>query len=332
MPKPKGGGGHTLTERFMSVHNTKVADAAEALNAGWRPDPTGRYEWRYWDGGWTNRVASSRPASPQPAAPPPAPPVVQSPQPAPQAQAAAPAPVVAQAEAYAHVQAAPALSDGSSTPPWVSAADAAPISVAWDEPGAESEATTTKPLPKERTPKQRTMVVRTVGAVSGFFRSFVDEPESYHSDRSIDIEHDPRGDHMIAARPANYGRAGLVALAACGVATGSYLPWLSGTIDGISFEQTGFEDGHGWAFTIGAVALVCAALLAVRVRMVRWVAMAIAVALVGLTFRDLVHAHDVVTTMNASATIAADVGTGLWIMAGCSVVALVASFRLGERE
>ena len=28
---------------------------------GWLPDPSGRYEWRYWDGGWTNRVANSAP-------------------------------------------------------------------------------------------------------------------------------------------------------------------------------------------------------------------------------------------------------------------------------
>ncbi len=36
---------------------------------GWLPDPSGRYEWRYWDGGWTNRVANSAPdeAAPAPA-------------------------------------------------------------------------------------------------------------------------------------------------------------------------------------------------------------------------------------------------------------------------
>src|SRR3954467_276792 len=37
---------------------------------GWLPDPSGRYEWRYWDGGWTNRVANSAPgAAALPAAP-----------------------------------------------------------------------------------------------------------------------------------------------------------------------------------------------------------------------------------------------------------------------
>ena len=41
---------------------------------GWLPDPSGRYEWRYWDGGWTNRVANSTPTGAEPAAVAPAPP------------------------------------------------------------------------------------------------------------------------------------------------------------------------------------------------------------------------------------------------------------------
>ena len=80
------------------------------------------------------------------------------------------------------------------------------------------------------------------------------------------------------------------------------------------------------------MALVCAALLAVRLRPLRWVAMGIALVLAGLTFRDLVHYHDIVTTLNASSSNAVDLGTGMWIMAGCAIVALVASFRLGERD
>ena len=40
-----------------------MSEVLEATTPGWRPDPSGRYEWRYWDGGWTNRVANSaRPA------------------------------------------------------------------------------------------------------------------------------------------------------------------------------------------------------------------------------------------------------------------------------
>ena len=37
-----------------------MSQVAASTEPGWRPDPSGRYEWRYWDGGWTNRVANSR--------------------------------------------------------------------------------------------------------------------------------------------------------------------------------------------------------------------------------------------------------------------------------
>ena len=36
-----------------------MSQVATSTEPGWRPDPSGRYEWRYWDGGWTNRVANS---------------------------------------------------------------------------------------------------------------------------------------------------------------------------------------------------------------------------------------------------------------------------------
>ena len=45
------------------------------------------------------------------------------------------------------------------------------------------------------------------------------------------------------------------------------------------------------------VTFQCAALLAVRLRPLRWVAMGIALILAGLTFLDLVHYHDIVVTM-----------------------------------
>jgi hypothetical protein len=289
----------------MGRHSTNLAEAAdagtkddegngaEAGDAGWRPDPTGRYEWRYWDGGWTNRVASSRPTSSSPAPPVPA----VSPA-APAALAVAPVP-----------WAAVAPPDTRAPTPTTPAA----------LPSPESVTTSPGPLP-----------VRAWRALLGFFASFASEPESYRSAHAVDIDPDRRGERMLAGNPANYGRAGLVALAACGVATGSFLPWLSGTIDGIPFQRNGFQENHGWSFTIAAFALVCAALLAVRLRPLRWVAMGIALVLAGLTFRDLVHYHDIVITMNASSSNSVDLGTGMWIMAGCAIVALVASFRLGE--
>ena len=277
----------------MGPSSTNLAEVTSATDAGWRPDPTGRYEWRYWEGGWTNRVASSR-SNPSDAPPPPS-----VPDPAPPALAAAPAVALA-------------------TSPRPTLAAPAPVPEV-----ATSGGPATKPGP---------LPVRVWRAFTGFFTSFADEPESYHSDRAVDIAPDPRGEHMLAGSPANFGRAGIVALAACGVAVGSYLPWLSGTIDGIPFQRTGIQEGHGASFTIGAIALVCAALLAVRLRPLRWAAMGIALVLAGLTFRELVQFHDVVVTMNGPSSNSVDLGTGMWIMAGCAVVALVASVRLGERE
>src|SRR5262245_5973912 len=46
-----------------------MSDLLEQELPGWRPDPSGRYEWRYWDGGWTNRVANSARPAPEAATP-----------------------------------------------------------------------------------------------------------------------------------------------------------------------------------------------------------------------------------------------------------------------
>jgi hypothetical protein len=290
----------------MSANNTDLA-AGLATEAGWRPDPTGRYEWRYWDGGWTNRVASSSPDATTAHAAPPAPAPVPVPSPPP----AYPSPGAPSAAVVAALP-VPRPLEQPTTPGW----DPTP-----------SSPVTSPPAPDGERPRRGIWA-----RITGFFTSFANEQESYHSDKAVEIDPDPRGGQMLASTPLNYGRAGLVALSACGVAIGSYLPWMSGTIEDVPFRISGFEDGHGWSFTIGALALVLAALLAVRWRVLRWVAIGLALALCGLTFRELVHTHDIVTTMNASSTNEVDVGTGLWIMAGCAVVAMVASFRLGERD
>jgi hypothetical protein len=298
----------------MSANNTDLA-AGLATEAGWRPDPTGRYEWRYWDGGWTNRVASSSPEAatinPAPPAPAPAAPVAPAPPSVPPPAPPFPSPGAPSAAVVAALP-MPRPVQQPTTPGW----DPAPSSPTTPPPAPDGERS------------RRGIWAR----ITSFFTSFANEQESYHSDKAVEIDPDPRGGQMLASTPLNYGRAGLVALSACGVAIGSYLPWMSGTIDGVAFRISGFEDGHGWSFTIGSLALVMAALLAVRWRVLRWVAIGLALALCGLTFRELVHTHDIVTTMNASAANEVDVGTGLWIMAGCAVVAMVASFRLGERD
>src|SRR5689334_8317874 len=75
---------------------------------GWLPDPSGCYEWRYWDGGWTNRVANSAPTAPAFVAPEPTPAAVAAgpapapaPVPVPVPAPVVPAPVPAPAEAPA---------------------------------------------------------------------------------------------------------------------------------------------------------------------------------------------------------------------------------------
>src|SRR6476646_2250569 len=86
---------------------------------GWLPDPSGRYEWRYWDGGWTNRVANS---APDEAAPAPADVVPPTVAPAPAPLAAVPAPTLAAVPAPVPAPATPAP-EPSPTP---SARDAVP--------------------------------------------------------------------------------------------------------------------------------------------------------------------------------------------------------------
>jgi len=171
------------------------------------------------------------------------------------------------------------------------------------------------------------------GAIVSWVRAFEDEPESYHSPKAgVALPPHPQQHSILAASPANYGRSGLVALAACGLGVGAYLPWLSGSIDGLPFERTGFELGKSWGFTWLAAALALAAILGVRLRPLRWVNMGLAVVAAVLTARELIDIHELVTSMNAAAVIKADVGIGLWIMLASAAGALIASFRIGTPE
>jgi hypothetical protein len=170
-------------------------------------------------------------------------------------------------------------------------------------------------------------------AIVGWFRAFNDEPESYHSPKAgIVLPPHPRQISILAATPANYGRAGLVALAAFGVAIGAYLPWVSGTIDGLPFERTGVQLGHSWGFTWLAGALALAAILGVRLRPLRWVNMTLALVTAALAARELVDIHQLVSRMNTAPVVDADIGIGLWIMLVSAASALIASFRIGTPE
>jgi hypothetical protein len=273
----------------------EMSQVATSVEPGWRPDPSGRFEWRYWDGGWTNRVANSAPAdalapaaaNPTPALAPPAP------QPASEPQTAATEPV-------ARVE---------------------PFGVA---------TTTTAPAVPPAPVRQRR---RPWVVVVDFFRSFADQPESYHNPHARDpIPSDGRHESMMVAAPGNYGHAAFVALAACGIAAGAYLPWLTGTIGIASFHRSGFDQGLGLGYCIGAMALAVSALLSVRMRVFKWLTMALALVLAGFVVRDLLDSYDGMQTMNAARSVDANVGMGLWIMIVSVAIAMIASVRLSEDQ
>jgi hypothetical protein len=269
---------------------------------GWLPDPSGRYEWRYWDGGWTNRVANSAPA-PAPSAPTPA-----APAPAP-----APSPVTpAEAAAADPPSAASAARDAVPRVPFGTDAPAFPVEAAAP--------------PRRHRRKPWVVVVE-------FFRSFADEPESYHSPLAREpLPQDPRGEQMVNA-PGNYGYATIVALAGCALVVGAYLPWISGTIGGIApFHKSGFDDGLGVGYTIGAMALGISALLSVRMRLFRWLTVILSFVIAGFVVRDVLHTYDAIQDLNRSTTVVANLGWGLWIMIVAAAIGMIGSVRLSESQ
>lgn len=272
---------------------------------GWLPDPSGRYEWRYWDGGWTNRVANSAPAGTEaaetaaPSSPSdsPAAPVVPTP-------ASPPEPVAPAAAAHSARDAVARAPFGDET-----TAPAAPAG---------------EPARTRRTPW---------AVVVGFFRSFADQPESYHSALAREpLPQDTRGERIIAGAPGNYGYAAIVAVAAFLIVAGAYLPWISGTIGLAKFDRTGFDDGLGLGYTIGAAALALSALLSVRMRIFRWLTVILSFVITGFVVRDVLHSYDLLQTMNRANDTDANLGWGLWIMIVGAAIAMIASVRLSEDE
>lgn len=266
----------------------EMSEVATSVEPGWRPDPSGRFEWRYWDGGWTNRVANSATGASLPAALP------------------------------------------------TSTAELSPAPIEPAEPVARVEpfgvATTTAPVTEpESKPTRRRRSPRAV--VVAFFRSFADQPESYRAANAREpIPSDGRHESMMSAPPGNYGLAGFVALAACGIAGGAYLPWLSGTIGIASFHRSGFDDGLGLGYWIGAMALALSALLSVRMRIFTWLTMGLAFVLAGFVVRDLLDTYDSMQTMNTARGVNANIGMGLWIMIISVAIAMIASVRLSEDQ
>ncbi len=303
---------------------------------GWLPDPSGRYEWRYWDGGWTNRVANSAPAGPvKPAMPPdsvpapgpaPAPTWDPAPEPTPVATLAAePAtaelPVVPVDPVLFPAPETPVAAPSEPRP--MTARDAVPR-VPFGTESAPAPAPPSAPRRRRRTPW---------AALMAFIRSFADEPESYHHALARDpLPPDPRGERLVATAPGNYGHAMIVALAAVGIVAGSYLPWISGTIGLAHFTRSGFDDGLGAGYTIAAMALAISALLSVQMRPFRWLTIILSFVITGFVVRDVLHSYDAMQNMNRYRTVDANVGWGLWIMIVASAIAMIGAVRLSEDE
>ena len=280
---------------------------------GWLPDPSGRYEWRYWDGGWTNRVANTAPTAPGVITPEPAPVAEVAAAPAAPAPAATPAPAPVPAEAPAS-EAVPGRV--------LTARDAVPR-VPF---GTDSEVAPVAAPPQKRR--------RTPWAVLvAFFRSFADQPESYHNSLAREpLPPDPRGERIVGTAPGNYGHAMIVALAAVGIVVGAYLPWISGTIGLAPFTRSGFDDGLGIGYCIGAMALACSALLSVRMRAFRWLTIILSFVIAGFVVKDVLHSYDAMQEMNRYRSVTANVGWGLWIMIVAAAIGMIGAVRLSEDE
>jgi hypothetical protein len=317
-----------------------MSEVLEATEPGWRPDPSGRYEWRYWDNGWTNRVANSAKAAPvvdeapdrtlAVDAPPPAPPVADAPPPAPPVAWFGDAPAAGGVVATSPAPGSTVATYTAPTPPaWPAVAPVPRVrtfptshdgssGTVWDQPYLGDATTTAEPETRRRGVRAR---------IAAFVRSFWEQPESYHSPKAgPDVPPHPR-EHELVPLP-NYGRAGLVMLSAVGVAVGAYLPWISGSIDTIAFERTGYEMGHAWGFTWAAASFTVAAILGARHKVFGWVTMAMSVVVAALVSHQLLEVHDQVVGMNRGPTVDANVGIGLWIMLASAAIGLIAAFRL----
>ena len=282
---------------------------------GWLPDPSGRYEWRYWDGGWTNRVANSAPGEAAPAPADVVPPPV----------AAAPVAPVAFAPDPAPIAAVPTPVPEPAPNPTPTARDAVPRVPFGTDPEPGTEAAVAAPATKRR----RTPWV----VVLDFFRSFSNQPESYHSELARQpLPPDPRGERLVATAPGNYGHAMIVALAAVGIVVGAYLPWISGTIGLAPFHRSGFDYGHGVGYSIGAMALALSAILSVQMRAFRWLTVVLAFVIAGFVVRDVLHSYDAMQNMNRFRTVVANVGWGLWIMIVAASIAMIGAVRLSEES
>jgi hypothetical protein len=123
-----------------------------------------------------------------------------------------------------------------------------------------------------------------------------------------------------------------VALAVVGIVVGAYLPWISGTICLAPFARSGFDNGLGVGYCIGAMALACSALLSVRMRGFRWLTIILSFVIAGFVVKDVLHSYDAMQEMNRYRSVTANVGWGLWIMIVAAAIGMIGAVRLSEDE
>ena len=147
---------------------------------------------------------------------------------------------------------APLVSAGTSSEAWWEAASTPtpqnatdlvpPRNVAPLEPFGATVTTAPPPVSGEADTIARPKRKRSGSRIGGFFRSFGEQPDSYQSaTETWPDEEEIGGESIVELSPGNYGRVGLVVLAAAGLLAGAYLPWISGTLGTIGFQQSGFD-------------------------------------------------------------------------------------------
>jgi hypothetical protein len=298
-----------------------------ALEPGWHPDPSGRHDWRYWDGEWTSHVADQPKDAP----------VAALPAALPGAWVEPPAPAGAPGGAVV----APAVA-GAGT-----ALLAPPASRPSGEPAPRRVASWLTGLLGARRPARAT-TLPAVPALAGTAGATVPaEPGPVEVEggpaRHMGVAMAPRNPGpavrvnaphltMQPAVPIDFGRAVLVVVASVLIGIAPYLPWTESQFATFSFQQTGVDLHHGWYFVVGAVALGVGALACARWRVLRFPLVGLAAALLAFSIYELFEILDTIRVNNLSDTSRMTIGYGLWGLQAATAAGVMTAFGLAQRR
>ncbi len=309
----------------------------QVLEPGWHPDPFGRHDWRYWDGTWTNHVAdaATAPSDPEP----PGAAKAQEPQPAPDPDPE-PGPF-SELQAFDHATAFTAPDLGA---PPAGLEEATGFDSSLGEHLIPAEVPAPEPdVAMDGLPSIVSRGAVAVAPVATDDEDVVAPPSRWRRRKQLAPQHAIPGlvlapeHHPVAlpgyANPINFGRAGIVMLAAFAVAASAYLPWMTSTIGQFHYEQTGMETGHGWYFVVGGGALAIFALVAARFRLLRLAPLGVAIAMFATASSELVSTVDRADDLSTSAIgTQIHLGAGMFALMGFTALAVLASLRLASRH